>query len=105
MNLDFLRSSANWFAFGVVLGIVELLVPGFVFLGFAIGAAVVSLVLLLIGPTVFEGVAGIAYLAVVWAVASYAAWTSIRKLPSARAANSRVVDRDINESPYKGDRD
>jgi len=105
MNLDFLRSSANWLAFGIVLGILELLLQGFVLLGFGIGAAVVAGVLLLVGPGVFDGFAGLAYLAVVWALASGGAWLLVRKLPGARANNARVVDSDINDAPYKGDRD
>ena len=60
MNLDLLRSAANWLAFGIVLGILELLLPGFVLLGFGIGAAVVAGVLFVVGPEPFAGFAGIA---------------------------------------------
>lgn len=105
MNLDMLRSAANWCAFGVALGILELLLPGFVLLGFGIGAVVVAGLLLVTGPEPFAGFAGIAYLAVAWALASYSAWILVRRLPGARADNARRVEKDINEAPYKGDRD
>lgn len=105
MNLDLLRSPANWLAFGIVLGILELLLPGYVLLGFGIGAAAVAGVLFVVGPEPFAGFAGIAYLAVAWAVASYLAWLGVRRLPSARANNTRLVEQDVNDAPYKGDRD
>ena len=105
MIFDFLRSPTNWLAFGIVLGILELLLPGFVLLGFGIGAVAVWSVLLICGPETFEGPAGVAYIGVIWGLLSLIAWTVIRRLPGAKANNARVIENDINDSPYKGDHD
>ena len=105
MILDYLRSPTNWLAFGIVLGILELLLPGFVLLGFGVGAIAVWSVLLVCGPGMFEGVAGVAYIGVIWGLLSLIAWTLIRRIPGARADNARVIETDINDNPYKGDQD
>ena len=58
LTLDFWKSPSLWYAVGLVLGILELLVPGFVLLGFGCGAVVVGTLLWIVGPAAFEGLAG-----------------------------------------------
>lgn len=81
-----------WVVAGFALGVLEVIVPGYIFLGFAIGAVVVGLGLL---AGVFGG--GLAPLLLVFAVASLAAWFGLRKTMGVREGQVRVWDRDIND--------
>ena len=104
--IEFLRNTTTWFTLALVLGILEVLIPGFLFLGFAFGAAVVGLLLMVIGPESFPGAAGLAYLASAWGLASIVAWAALRRWFVPKDAQTvKTVRHDINEAPYKGDRD
>lgn len=82
-----------WMIAGAVLAILEILVSGFILLGFAIGAALTGLLLWL-------GVLGgsFATLILVFAVASLLAWLALRRVVGVRQGQVKVWDRDINES-------
>ncbi len=103
--IQIVTSWTSWLVFGFVLGILELLAPGFVFLGFGIGAAGVALVLSLAGPSSFSDPSGIGYLFVIWSITSFLSWLALRRLRGAQPTSSRVVANDINEAPYKGDKE
>ncbi len=81
-----------WMIAGAVLAILEILVSGFILLGFAIGAAMTGLLLWL-------GVLGgsLATLLLVFAVASLLAWLALRRAAGVRKGQVKVWDRDINE--------
>jgi membrane protein implicated in regulation of membrane protease activity len=81
-----------WLAGALVLGILEMLAPGFVFLGFAIGAALVGLALL--GPL---SLLSPAPLLLIFALLSLAAWLLLRKFFSLPKGNRKTFDHDINE--------
>ena len=82
-----------WVAAGLGIGMLELLVPGYIFLGFAIGAV-------LTGFFVFLGMlaasAPVAF--AVFAVLSGAAWIAMRKLLGHQAGSVTVFTRDINDN-------
>ncbi|MBQ4823646.1 hypothetical protein J4729_03650 [Leisingera sp. HS039] len=80
-----------WGAAALVLAILEVLVPGFVFLGFAIGAAAVSL-LLLAG-------AGLSLppLLLIFAVLSLAAWLVMRRFFALPKGQVKTFNHDIND--------
>lgn len=80
-----------WVAFGVGLAIVEVLAPGFVFLGFAIGAVVVG-VLVALGL-----ILTLAWVLFVFAVVSLVAWLVLRQAFGIRKGQRTTFDRDINE--------
>ncbi len=82
-----------WMVAGAVLAILEVLIPGFILLGFAIGAALTGLLLWL-------GVLGgsIAVLLLVFAVASLLAWLALRRVAGVRRGQMKIWDRDINEN-------
>lgn len=86
-----------WAVAGLALGILEVLAPGYIFLGFAAGAVAVGLLLLVGGP--FAGwVAGsLPLMLLIFALASLAAWLLFRRLFGIRAGQVKVWDRDINE--------
>lgn len=104
MSREFFMHPAAWLAIAFAMGVVELLMPGYLFLGFATGAVVVSVMLFLGLEGWFTGVAGLTYLVAVYAAISLVSWFVLRKLLKA-GANQRKVDRDINEDPYKGAKD
>ncbi|MDP2739902.1 MAG: hypothetical protein Q8O82_14675 [Pseudorhodobacter sp.] len=81
-----------WVAGGFALGILEVLMPGYIFLGFAIGA-------MLTGALVWLGLMGTSLpaLLVVFALASLAAWAVLRHLLGVRRGQIKIWDRDIND--------
>ena len=81
-----------WLAAALVLGILEMLVPGFIFLGFAIGAAVVGLALL--GPL---GLLSLPAILLVFAVVSLIAWLGLRKYFALPKGQVKTFDHDIND--------
>ncbi|KIC19697.1 MULTISPECIES: NfeD family protein [unclassified Leisingera] len=80
-----------WGAGALALAILEVLAPGFVFLGFAIGAAVVSL-LLLAGAGF-----GLPPLLLIFAVLSLAAWLVMRKFFALPKGQVKTFNHDIND--------
>ncbi len=83
-----------WWVWGVIalgLAIIEILLPGFVFLGFAIGAAAVAVILLtplsLTLPVLF----------LVFAVLSLAAWLILRRVFALPKGQVKTFDTDIND--------
>lgn len=86
---------ATWWAWvvaGFVLGIFEVAVPGFIFLGFAIGAVVT-------GALIWAGILGanLPFLVLAFAVASLAGWAALRQLFGVRKGQVKIWDRDIND--------
>lgn len=81
-----------WMLAGAVLAILEVVLPGFILLGFAIGAGLTG-VLLWIG--VLGGSFGV--LLLVFGIASLVAWAALRRLVGVRRGQVKVWDRDINE--------
>lgn len=82
-----------WIVLGFALGVLEILSPGYIFLGFAIGAV-------LTGILVGAGLAptGLAVLILVFAVLSVVAWLALRRTMGVRVGQVKVWDRDINDS-------
>jgi inner membrane protein len=80
-----------WVILGFALGVLEVIVPGFIFLGFAIGAVVT-------GVLVGVGVpAGLPALILIFAVVSVVAWLVLRRVVGVREGQVKVWDRDIND--------
>jgi len=81
-----------WIVLGFSLGVLEVLAPGYIFLGFAIGAVAT-------GALVGIGILGSTLPAtlLVFAIASLAAWFITRKLLGKQAGVAKIWDRDINE--------
>ncbi|WP_323040278.1 hypothetical protein [Gemmobacter sp.] len=81
-----------WVAAAMALGVLELVAPGYVFLGFAIGA-------LLTGGLVALGVPGSLPLAlVIFAALSLVAWAAMRRLLGRRAGHVKIIRGDINDN-------
>jgi membrane protein implicated in regulation of membrane protease activity len=82
-----------WVILGFALGVLEVLAPGFIFLGFAIGAVVTGV---LVGVGIS---AGLPALILIFAVVSVVAWLVLRKVVGVREGQVKIWDRDINDNP------
>jgi membrane protein implicated in regulation of membrane protease activity len=82
-----------WIVAGFLLGMLEIVMPGYIFLGFAIGA-VASGILVGIGVAP----ASPALLVLIFAVCSLVAWLVLRRTMGVRAGQVKVWDRDINDN-------
>jgi membrane protein implicated in regulation of membrane protease activity len=82
-----------WVVAGVVLGVLEIMVPGFVFLGFAIGAGLTGV---LVGLGLAPG--NVALLALVFAVLSLVSWLVLRRAVGVTKTQVKVWKDDINEN-------
>jgi membrane protein implicated in regulation of membrane protease activity len=80
-----------WVAAGIGLAILELLAPGFIFVGFAIGAVLVGV---LVGLGV---VLSLPWALVTFAVVSVVAWVVLRQTFGVRKGQRKVFKHDINE--------
>ncbi|MCX8953146.1 hypothetical protein OU790_06840 [Ruegeria sp. NA] len=81
-----------WLAAALALGILEIFLPGFIFLGFAIGAAVTGLILAVPGMALSLNV-----LALIFAVMSLIAWLVLRKLFALPNGQVKTFNHDIND--------
>ena len=81
-----------WIVAGFSLGVLEILAPGYVFLGFAIGALLTGLLLLI-------GVLGgsLPLLLMVFALLSLAAWFLLRRVMGAPEGQAKIWHKDIND--------
>ena len=80
-----------WIIAAIVLATLEIFVPVQIFIGFAIGAAGVG-VLLLAGL----GASG-PIIALIFALLSLAGWVAVRRMVGVRDGQVKVIDRDIND--------
>lgn len=86
-----------WMAGALVLVILEIFAPGFILLGFAIGAAIVGLLLLVGGPLGAFLAGSLPLTAVVFAIFSLLGWLFLRRIVGVRDGQSKIINRDINE--------
>ncbi len=82
-----------WIVAGFLLGMLEIVMPGYIFLGFAIGAVITGI---LVGIGVAS--ASPALLALIFAVCSLIAWLVLRRTMGVREGQVKVWDRDINDN-------
>jgi membrane protein implicated in regulation of membrane protease activity len=89
---------AEWWAWGALaagLAALEVVLPGYIFLGFAAGAAVTALLLLVGGPAWLVG--SLPLLLLLFAVLSAVAWVGMRRVFGLREGQVKIIERDINE--------
>jgi membrane protein implicated in regulation of membrane protease activity len=86
-----------WVAAGMVIAILELLLPGYIFVGIALGAVGTGLVLWSgiwpadwIGDNLANGL-------LVTAVLALLAWATLRLTIGVRKGQTKIITRDINE--------
>ena len=81
-----------WMSGALVLATLEVLIPGYIFLGFAIGAAAMGL-LILFGISA----SGLALTLVIFAALSLAAYVAMRKVFGLEKGQVKIWDTDIND--------
>lgn len=81
-----------WVVLGVALAVLEVMIPGFIFLGFAIGAGVTGI---LVALGVFAG--NVALTVLVFAVLSVASFLALRRVVGVTKSQKKVWTKDINE--------
>jgi membrane protein implicated in regulation of membrane protease activity len=86
-----------WVAGGFALGIVELLLPGFIFAGFAIGAVALGILLGLNVPGSSWIIASPFNALLLFAVVSGVAWLVIRRVLGVRKGQVKIWRTDIND--------
>lgn len=84
-----------WAVGALILGILEILAPAFLLLGFAIGAGVISILLLIGGPVMVGG--SISMALVIFATVSLIAWLVLRKVFALKTGQVKNFDTDINQ--------
>jgi membrane protein implicated in regulation of membrane protease activity len=80
-----------WLSAALALATLEVIVPGYIFLGFAVGAAVLALILLVVP------IGSLPLILVIFAVLSLAAYLAMRRVFGLPGEKPKVWDRDINE--------
>lgn len=81
-----------WMAAGVALAILEVILPGAIFLGFAVGAFMVGLLFLLGVP-----LGGVYMTFLMFAVISALAWLFLRRFLGVRKGQIKIINKDIND--------
>jgi len=81
-----------WMSGALVLATLEVLIPGYIFLGFAIGAAVMG-VLILVGISA----TGLAVTLVIFAALSLVSYIAMRKIFGLQTGQVKIWDTDIND--------
>jgi membrane protein implicated in regulation of membrane protease activity len=82
-----------WVVAGFLLGILEVFTPGFIFLGFAVGAV-------LTGAVVGVGLAPASFpqLLLIFAALSVLAWFGMRRLAGVRQGQVTISQKDVNDN-------
>lgn len=86
-----------WFAAAIVLGILEILAPGYILLGFAIAAGLMGFVFLLDGGIGSYLATSLPITLVIFGLAALAVWIAMRKVFGARGGSVKVWETDIND--------
>ncbi len=89
---DFLTLWWVWICIALALGVLELLAPGFIFLGFAIGGIAMAGVVALFPAT------NVPALLAIFAILSLISWIILRVMFRRQSSGARIVTRDINEN-------
>jgi membrane protein implicated in regulation of membrane protease activity len=80
-----------WLSAALGLATLEVIVPGYIFLGFAIGAALVGLLLLIVP------IASMPLILVIFAALSLAAYLAMRRVFGLPGQTPKIWERDIND--------
>lgn len=81
-----------WFSAALILATAEVLVPGYIFLGFALGSLALGLVLMVVP------LGGLAITLVTFSVLSLVAYLVIRSVFGLKTGSVKIWDRDINDN-------
>jgi membrane protein implicated in regulation of membrane protease activity len=80
-----------WLSAALGLATLEVIVPGYIFLGFAVGAALVGLLLLIVP------IASMPLILVIFAALSLGAYLAMRRVFGLPGQTPKIWERDIND--------
>ncbi|MEO1139808.1 MAG: hypothetical protein AAFW87_10160 [Pseudomonadota bacterium] len=80
-----------WLCAALALGILEVLVPSYIFLGIAVGAAIMA------GVVVVAPGLGIAFLMAIFGALSLVSWLVLRRVFRSPDDQTRVIHEDVNK--------
>lgn len=86
-----------WAVAALGLGIAEMLAPGFIFLGFALSAAALSLLVLVGGPLAAWLTGSVPLMMVVFAALALVAWIILRAVFGRPGSAPKTFEHDIND--------
>lgn len=87
-----------WFTFALVLGVLEVLMPGYILLGFALAAAAIGVVFIVgVGPAEAM-MESLPITLSVYGGASLIVWLGLRQYFGRRDGQVKVWDKDINDN-------
>lgn len=86
-----------WAIAAIGLAVLEIIVPAYLFLGFAGGAAIVALVFGFGGPMAVWMAASLPVTLLIFAVVSLVTWIALRKVLGVQRGQVRTFDTDIND--------
>ena len=92
---------ADWWVWGaaaVVLAIGEVVLPGFVLLGFALGAAALAAILVIGGPLAAWLAGSLPLLLLAFAILSLIGWLALRRWVGVYRGQVKSFDHDINDN-------
>jgi membrane protein implicated in regulation of membrane protease activity len=81
-----------WIVAGFALGVLEILAPGYIFLGFAIGAVLTGV---LLGVGLLGG--SLPLLLMIFALLSLGAWFFLRRMMGVTKGQAKIWHKDIND--------
>ncbi len=84
-----------WLSVSLVLGIIEILAPGFIFLGFALGALAMSVIVGL-APALLDGLSMPALLAL-FAALSLLSWIGLKVTFKRQTSTAQTFTDDVND--------
>lgn len=87
-----------WFAAALVLGILEILAPGYILLGFALAAGVIGTIFAFGGPFSEYLTGSLPITLVIFAAVALVLWLAMRKVFGLRNGQVKNFDHDINEN-------
>ena len=86
-----------WFAAALVLGILEILAPGYILLGFAIAAGIIGTILYIDGGLGAYLAQSLPVTLVAFAVMALLVWVALRRIFGLRKGQVKIWETDINE--------
>ena len=95
MIMDWLTLWWVWIGFALILAIIEILLPSFIFLGFAIGAAAMAVLVGLLGTPMAQ--MSFNAMMAIFAGLSLVGWIALRFAFKGKTAGAQTFTEDVND--------
>lgn len=100
--IDVVSAPVFWLGLTMLMVILEVIVPGYLFLGFSIGAALIALLVAVLPTGSLPQIPnGDLLLVLCWAIFSMAAWYALREYFKRKKKRAGEDGKDINEFNHR----